>query len=361
MFRRLLASSITVTLALTALPAHAEGDWRWSANGNTHLDWNRIDDQDQTTSNSGIRRSRLALGLKAPNGFDAKVEYDVNTDAWTDMYVRWRPNANHSLRLGQYKQPIYLDELTSDRYTMFMEQALPSSFSIARRLGAEYVYATGPWRATVSAFDSNDQGRNGGGGLGARLTFAPVNSGASVLHFGLAATSESPDSDSARFNSRAEASNFSPRRFDTGSIAGVSDIRRTGLEALWIEGPWSLQGEYLRADVSRSGNSDLGFDGWYMEASWFPSGDHRRYKEGAVDGPDLGEDARAFELALRVSHLDLDDGNIRGGNTTNVTAGATWYLNKNVRLIANYVHVDGELGSAVVDPNILEARIQLSY
>lgn len=361
MFRRLLASSITLTLAMNAFPAYAESDWRWSAAGNTHLDWNRIDDQDQTTSNSGIRRARLAVSLKAPQGFDAKVEYDVYANVWTDMFVRWRPSANHSLRLGQYKQPLYLDELTSDRYTMFMEQGLPSSFAIARRLGLEYGYTDGPWRATVSAYDGNAQGREGGSGLAARLTWAPINNGNSVLHFGLAAASEEPDDRVARFNSRAEASNFSPRRFDTGTITDVSKIRRTGLEALWIEGPWSVQGEYLRSDLSRSGSSDLAFDGWYLETSWFPSGDRRGYKDGAIDRPDLGDDKRAFELALRVSHLNLEDGLVRGGDTTDFTVGATWYVNPNVRLVANYIRVDGERGSAAVDPNILEARIQLSY
>ncbi|MCP5473914.1 MAG: hypothetical protein H7A19_03640 [Rhodanobacteraceae bacterium] len=360
MLPRVIACALISNLALTSLPARAD-DWKWSANGNTHLDWNRTNEGDQSTSLSGIRRSRIAVGVKAPNGFDAKAEYDVHSDVWTDMFIRWRPNANHAVRVGQYKQPLYLDEQTSDRYTMFMEQGLPSSFSIARRLGVEYVYARGPWRATVSTYDSDAEGRNGGTGLGARVVWAPINTETSVVHFGLAATTEAPDSKSARFNSRSEASNFSPRRFDTGSIAGVSDIRRTGLEALWIEGSWSVQGEYLRADLARSGASDLSFDGWYVQTSWFPSGDRRGYKEGAIDGPVLGEDGRAFELALRVSHLDLDDGLVRGGNTINVTAGATWYLNKNVRLVANYVHVDGERGSAIVDPNILETRIQLSY
>jgi phosphate-selective porin OprO and OprP len=361
MLRLITACSLALPCLLTALPAHADDDWHWSANGNTHLDMNRIDDQGDTNAASGIRRARLAVGVKAPSGFDAKAEYDVYFNTWTDVYLRWRPNSTHSVRLGQYKQPIYLDELTSDRYTMFMEQGLPSSFAIARRIGAEYVYAQGPWRATVSVFDGNSLGLEGGGGLGSRLVWAPINSGASVLHFAVAATTEGPESERARFNSRAEASNFSPRRFDTGAIADVSDIRRTGLEALWIEGPWSLQGEYLRADINRSHTSDLGFDGWYAQASWFPSGDHRGYKEGAVDGPDLGADHQALELALRVSHLDLDDGDIHGGSSTNWTAGATWYVNSNVRLVANYVHVDGDRRGTVVDPNVLEARIQLSY
>lgn len=357
----LWVAALMLPLILQALPAQAGDEWHWSANGNTQLDWNRIDEQDRSSSLSGIRRSRFAVGLKASNGFDAKVEYDVHGEALTDIYVRWRPNDQHSLRVGQFKQPINLEELTSDRHSTFLELALPNSFAVSRRLGLEYGYASGSWRATISAYDSDALGRNSGGGLGARLLWAPINRAGSVLHFGLAATTETPDSGSARFSSRSEASNFSPRRLDTGSIPAVSTIHRRGLEALWIEGPWSLQGEYLRTDVARSGASDLGFDGSYVQISWFASGDHRGYQDGVVDGPDLGEDQRAFELGLRLSHLHLDDAFVRGGNSRNWTAGMTWYINKNVRLMANYVLVEGERGGHVIDPNIHETRIQLSY
>ncbi len=59
----------------------------------------------------------------------------------------------------------------------------------------------------------------------------------------------------------------------------------------------------------------------------------------------------AWELGLRFSHTDLDDnaglagaacaaGCIRGGTQNIWTFGVNWYLNPQVRLLFNYLHID---------------------
>lgn len=335
-------------------------DWQLAIGGNFHYDWLRTDENDTLNQIGGVRRSRLSLALKAPAGFDAKLEYDVFPNTWTDAFARWR-GQGHSVRIGQFKQPMYLEELTSDRYTMFLEQGMPSSFALARRLGAEYSYATPQWRFAASSYDGNLRGQLQGTGVVTRVVYTPWADPGQVLHLGLSLGSESPDGDSARFSSRVEASGIGRTRLDTGTLAGVDRIRRSGVEALWIHGPWTLQGEYLRSDLSRNSAADSGLDGWYAEAGWFVSGDHTSYKDGAIDAPDIGEDGRALELAVRVSELNLDDGTVRGGDSRNFSLGANWYLSKHVRLTANYVHVDGERRDVPVEPDILEARVMLTF
>ena len=44
----------------------------------------------------------------------------------------------------------------------------------------------------------------------------------------------------------------------------------------------------------------------------------------------------AWELILRYSNLDLNDGGILGGEMNVVTAGLNWYLSPSVRAIFNY-------------------------
>lgn len=44
----------------------------------------------------------------------------------------------------------------------------------------------------------------------------------------------------------------------------------------------------------------------------------------------------AWELILRYSNLDLNDGAILGGEMNAVTAGLNWYLSPAVRAIFNY-------------------------
>lgn len=353
-------SALILPLALPAMPALAGEDWQLSVGGNMQYDWLRTDEDDTLTQFGDVRRSRLSLSLKAPAGLDAKAEFDVFANNWTDAYLRWR-GQGHSVKVGQYKQPMFLDELTSDRYTMFMEQGLPGSFALARRLGAEYAWANPQWRAALSVYDGNLRGQLQGAGGVARVVYTPFAQSGQLLHLGLSAGSESPDGDRARFSSRVEASGIGRSRLDTGTLTDVDRIARLGLEALWINGPWTLQGEYVRSELSRTAHADAGLDGWYIGASWFASGDHTKYKDGAIEAPDLGEDGHAFELAARLSSLDLDDGSVRGGNSTNFSLGANWYPNAHVRLTANYVHVDGERRGAPVEPDILEARVMLTF
>lgn len=356
--------STRLLLPLALMLATARGasasDWQWALGGNIQYDWLRTDENDQSTPLSNARRTRFSLGAKAPAGVDAKVEFDVHTNTWTDAWLRWR-GEGHAVRLGQYKQPMFLDELTSDRYTMFMEQGLPGSFALARRLGVEYTYATAHWRLSLSGYDGNLRGLQKGAGAVGRVVWTPWAQPGDLLHLALSAGSESPEGDLARFSSRVEQSGIGRTRLDTGSLAGVDRIRRTGLEALWIHGPFTVQGEYLRADLSRRSASDAALGGWYAQLGWFLSGDHTAYKDGAIDIPDLGEDGRAVEIAARISELDLDDGSVRGGDTRNYTLGANWYLGKHVRLAANYVHVDGERRGVDVQPDVLEARVMLTF
>jgi len=356
-----LLPALPLLMALGCSPLAAQStDWQASIGGNFHYDWLRTDENGRLEQISDVRRSRLSLALKAPAGFDAKLEFDAHANNWTDAYLRWR-DQGHTLRLGQFKQPIYLEELTSDRYTMFMEQGMPGSFALARRIGAEYAYATPAWRLGASVYDGNLRGQLKGAGAVARVVYTPWVEAGRVLHFALSAGSENPDLDNARFSSRVEASGIGRTRLDTGTLAGVDRIRRSGAEALWINGPWTVQGEYLRSDLSRSARADAGLDGWYLQASCFVSGDHTSYKDGAIDAPDIGADGRALELAARVSQLDLDDGDVRGGDSSNFSLGANWYLTRHVRLSANYVHVDGQRREVAVEPDILEARVMLTF
>ena len=69
----------------------------------------------------------------------------------------------------------------------------------------------------------------------------------------------------------------------------------------------------------------------------------------------------AFELALRVSHLDLSNKEIRGGEMSVVMGGLNWYLNDYVRLMFNAGYADVTETEDTGDLIILQTRLQMQF
>ncbi|MFZ5491406.1 MAG: OprO/OprP family phosphate-selective porin [Pseudomonadota bacterium] len=184
--------------------------------------------------------------------------------------------------------------------------------------------------------------------LTARATWAPWLDTGRVLHLGTAVRRHEPE-DSAnglRFASRPESNITDVQLVDTGVLANTEDLLSYGLELAGEWGPWSLQSEYIRNGVNRKAASDLDLQGWYVLASWFLTGESRPYKvsEGVFDRVTptriIGQGGiGAWELALRLSSLDLSDDALVGGEQHNLTAGVNWHLTPNVKLQANYIRV----------------------
>jgi phosphate-selective porin OprO/OprP len=343
-------------------PAAADvGGWTFTPGGNFQYDWARFDaDRSVLEDASDVRRARVSLGAKFGSQFEVKGEYELKGTLWTDAFVRWNFAPGQSLRVGQFKQPVYLDELTSDKVTAFMEQASPSAFAIGRRVGAEYAWAAPAWSVTATVFGHNLQGLNDGRGFGLRGTWLARQDDDGFLHLGASWAHESPDSHVGRFSARPEAALASRRLVDTGNLAGVDSIDRGGLEAAWVHGPWLLQSEYLRGAFARDAG-DYAAGGWYLQGTWFPFGQQRGYKNGAIDAPKVADGAPAIELGLRYSDLDLDDGAVRGGQQRNWTLGATWWVSSNIRFMANWVRVDSQRAGLADEPDIVEFRAQLAF
>jgi phosphate-selective porin OprO/OprP len=70
-------------------------------------------------------------------------------------------------------------------------------------------------------------------------------------------------------------------------------------------------------------------------------------------------------VGLRLSHVDLNDKRIKGGEETNFTAGLNWYLTQNTRLMFNYIRalVEDRPDRQIDDgrAHIVQARFQIAY
>lgn len=330
------------------------------------------------------RRRYLGFYLRKQDVYDVNVQYDHQSRQWVDTFVRVRTlglighDLGH-LRFGYTKTPVGFEGVTSSGATTFIETALPvQAFWEGRRTGLDWAWPTRHWVVNLGwyAVRHDLNGGNPGRTVAARVAWVPWQRAGSVLHMGLSGSRETllPDgggATSVRFGARPEAGLAPLRLVDTGVLGRAIRVDRRGVEALWIHGPLSLQGEYLGVDVRRPDAGRYRADGWYAFATWTLTGESRVYSDGNVadrryDGRDLStirSAARwgAVELALRYSRIDLDDAGVAGGREHDWTLGANWYLGEHLKMQANYVRVDSERKHARLDPDIFETRWQLSF
>ncbi|MFZ0694465.1 MAG: porin [Alphaproteobacteria bacterium] len=130
-------------------------------------------------------------------------------------------------------------------------------------------------------------------------------------------------------------------------------------------------GNCPRATGVVSGNSagaiacpNVTLTGSYAQASDFLTGESRNYNpaiarfERVTPRSNLGQAGGwgAFELTGRISNLNFDDGSqFQKGEETDYTLGLNWYLNPNIRLMANYIWVRNNVTAVGDCTNALSA------
>lgn len=355
--------------AATAGTANAAEDYPTvEIGGRAQFDYAFYDDDVRELGDGGeVRRARLfAAGKLAPDwSYKAQFDFADGDADIKDLYVAYEGFTAGEVTIGQFKQFLSLENLTSSKYLTFIERALPTAFANDRRVGVGFQQTGDRHAVGISAYgqDAQEEGVDEGLGAGARFVFTPIRGETEVLHLGVAAAWEqAPDeTDTLRFRARPESHVTDVRLVDTGTLTGVDGLVRAGLEAAWVSGPFSLQGEYLTVDVDRD-TTDFTGRGWYVFGSWFLTGESRPYKgDGSFGRVKPRGDTGAWELALRYSTLDLDDGGVAGGEEDNVTFGVNYYIAPNLKIQGNYTQVDSQRSGVDDDPDILQFRLAYDF
>src|SRR5712691_8458550 len=95
-----------------------------------------------------LRRARINLTGEFAENFDFKVEGDFeNSDgisssrtafSGTDIFINWHQFAEAQIKLGQYKAPFGLEQITPDTKLFFIERSLPTgALTPERQIGAQ--------------------------------------------------------------------------------------------------------------------------------------------------------------------------------------------------------------------------------
>ncbi len=350
-------------------------NWRLRLGGRLHLDFTRFDDDVTNLGNFefDVRRARLYFDVRAFRDWRAKVDGEISDDkgrrGWRNVFIQYGGFERLRLRFGNQIVPMSLEELTSSNDVTFMERSLANALTPSFQTGLSALYyGKRRWTAAAGVFfqplgDTDaDRRRADGVSFVARGTWAPLadRKRNQVLHIGGSFEYRSLD-DRFRIRTRPESGSAS-RLITTDLLRDADDVVTFGLEAAAVWGPFSVQGEYLRTNLFRS--EDVAFDGGYVQLSWFPTGESRRYttKRGTFLSVRPRGRWGALEVAARWSSLDLNDEDVIGGDEWNVTLGVNWYLTRMVRVMFNYVIVDARLEDTLQAdrPHLAQFRIQLA-
>lgn len=329
-----------------------------------------------------IRRARIELSGEVADRVDWATAYDFGggRPSFRNVYAGVKDLPLGDVRAGQYKEPYGLEQLTSSNNIPFIERSLMNSFVPAFNAGVMVFDRTTEERITwsVGAFRTGtDDGEVSKGegeyAVTARVTGLPLYSseGKSFVHLGLGFSQRSPIDDSVTFSAKPEA-NLAPS-FVSATIPAET-LSLLGAEAAWVNGPFTVQGEYTMASIDAPQGSSLEPDlsGYYLQASWFLTGETRAYNKAAGCFGGLKPDANAFgkdggkgawEVGVRYSAIDLSDGDLDEGEMNDMTLGVNWYLNPNTRLMLNYISADLEPSTTSPDgqTDIVLVRWQFAF
>jgi phosphate-selective porin OprO/OprP len=370
----------------------AGGQFKVRIGGRLQIDWAFVDDDDEVEELFGaqedgaeIRRSRLDVRGLVYGNIEWRTEYDfAGGDAdFSNVYIGLLDvPVIGNIRVGHFEQPLSLEKINSNSYLTFMERGtlngmLPGTANgimlHKREFDGRLSWSGGVFRNSDSFGNApDDESWN----LSGRLTGLPWlrEDGRQLVHLGVGFSHQDPGQDTLSYGSRPE-SHLVDTLASTGDLA-VNSVDTLCLEAAAVYGPLSVQGEFAHSWVNElrgaSEDDDLpdpDFQGFYVYVCYFITGEHRPYDKS--DGTftrvrpkrnfTLGDDGvgpGAWEVALRYSHLDLDDTPVDGGELGNLTAGLNWYLNPCARVMFNYVFADVEDAG---DLNIFQVRFQVAF
>jgi phosphate-selective porin OprO and OprP len=299
-----------------------------------------------------LRRAKINMRGEFAENFDFKIEGNFEYSdgissnrtafAGNDIFVNWHQFPEAQIKVGQWKAPFGLEQLTPDEKIFTIERSLPTgAITPERQIGVQ-VWGkpfTNLWPeqkdlVTYYAGIFNGNGRNttindnNNFMTVGRLELLPFKGklfgqdsslklGADVLNSRDDAGTNISQTLNLEVNADGSLSPF--------ILPGADERTAWSVDAWFTFGPFDLIGEYLSEDVDGrtvagkpAGFADFAPSGWYVQGSYF---------------------IIPKKLQAVVKWEELSPDQVRDDGIHSITGGLNYYINgDSIKLMANYVH-----------------------
>lgn len=382
----------------------SDGDFQLKLRGYIQADSRFFTDDSRASDEFVLRRVRLNLDGRLFKYVDFRLAPDFGGsdprifDAFLDLH--YFPEA--SLTAGKFKPPLSLERLQSATALLFAERSFPDQLTPRREIGLmlhghfaapgnTLSYSRGPLAKAFFNYHLgvfNGEGDRGGFNEGdsddnkeiiARLFAHPFRASGigplKGLGIGIAGSYANPSNLS--INNLRTPGQATLLRYDD-DVTSVGTHYRIYPQAYWYWGPFGAMAEWVLSSQrlkNAVGNEDRQQNrAWQLALSYVLTGEEASYgrvKPSHYFDPFNGEWG-AFQLAARYSELHIDDDTFPAFADVSRSAskaqswalGINWYLNNNVKIMADYEQTNFDDGAPTGDrqkERVFISRFQIAF
>jgi len=349
----------------------------------------------------GLRRAWV--GIDGEWGGDRRYQLEIDLASGTpeprDVFVaKGVRKDDGEYRLGHFREPFSLEGGTSARFIPFMERSAINMLDPGRSWGTGYFREFENSTLAIGAFHDGTGPANIETGPGStfdftgRWTMCPINEGEGrdLLHVGVSLSEMVPEDGTIVIKKRPQSSllefgDSSSSVFVSRVVLDATFQQVANLQLLRASGPFWAQAEWYGTWIDQTTAGTVYYNGCYVAAGYFLTGEHRRYDSGngtlgaiRVNRPWLrGAVAEnrpygygAWEVAARFAYLDFVDadtpltanGQPQGVRLPQMTYGVNWYLSDRVRLMFNYQYdMPDEINTGTSTANTFSTRLAVFW
>ena len=287
----------------------------------------------------------------------SEFDFADNDVAVKDLFVTYTGIDWLEITAGHQKQSISMELQESSNDIMFTERSLVNAITghaFDRAIGFHLKTKGKDWSAQIGAYGDtigkNTTAGDESWGMTSRVTYSPINTKEQVVHLGAYGGFRESDDEYGIYNGKSnlkyETNHMSNLYLSKAGTSKIENLSIAGAEAAYMQGPFSVQGEYAYSWLKRDGAPNVDVNAFYVQTGWTLTGESRSYKGSDGEFKRLkpaknfslkdGGGWGAVELAARYDQSDLNSTNMEADSEKAVTVALNWYLNENLRVMADY-------------------------